>query len=189
MIEKAKVRRDYAKLKSRTDDTELQYGHEEQDTTHEPELRDSDDALADSNSFEVKPETRRNTPLGRPLVSTKLSSANASIEEHDLRDVERKTVARANHLKNLHGTGERKATWHPKPFEKEFRIANQRQQEAQARRQARDEAIREREERTAERERFRKAMAKARTGGRNGQRKLGRESGVLLEKIQRSLGS
>ena len=44
---------------------------------------------------------------------------------------------------------------------------------------------RQRQQKLEERERFRKAMAKARTGGKNGQRKLGRESKVLLERVQR----
>lgn len=43
----------------------------------------------------------------------------------------------------------------------------------------------ERERKNAERERFGRAMRKARTPGRDGQRKLGRESGLLLEKVQR----
>jgi hypothetical protein len=43
----------------------------------------------------------------------------------------------------------------------------------------------ERERKTAERERFQRAMKKARTPGRDGQRKLGRESGLLLEKVRR----
>ena len=49
-----------------------------------------------------------------------------------------------------------------------------------------EEANREREAKRDERERFRKAMLKARNGGKHGdQKKLGRESKVLLEKVQR----
>jgi hypothetical protein len=43
----------------------------------------------------------------------------------------------------------------------------------------------ERDLKNAERERFGRAMRKARTPGRDGQRKLGRESGLLLERVQR----
>lgn len=73
------------------------------------------------------------------------------------------------------------------PFQKEMELAAQRKAEAQARREAREKAEREREEKQVERERQRKAMAKARSGGKNGQRKLGRESQVLLEKVQRMM--
>jgi hypothetical protein len=43
----------------------------------------------------------------------------------------------------------------------------------------------ERAARQAERERFRRAIKKARTPGRDGQRRLGRESGLLLEKVKK----
>jgi len=57
-----------------------------------------------------------------------------------------------------------------------------------------DQAQQEREVKLVERERFRKAMAKARTGTNNsgkgsGQRKLGREAGVLLEKVKRMIAT
>ena len=74
----------------------------------------------------------------------------------------------------------------PVPFRKETQLAQQRREEREARQKAFAEADRERDAKRDERERFRKAMAKARTGGRDGgQRKLGRESKVLLEKVQR----
>jgi hypothetical protein len=73
------------------------------------------------------------------------------------------------------------------PFQKETALAQKRREEAEARRKAREDAEREREKRMAERERFRKSMAKAR-GGPDGKRKLGRESKVLLEKVKRLVG-
>ncbi len=76
-------------------------------------------------------------------------------------------------------------------FSREAAYAAQRKEEAEARQQAHEEAERQRAAKLAERERFRKAMAKARgAGNRNGdgKRKLGRESGVLLEKVRRVVG-
>ena len=86
--------------------------------------------------------------------------------------------------------GNRGRTRKPKhqPFAKEYSQAQQRKAEAEERRKQREEADRQRQQKVEERERFRKAMAKARTGGRNGQRKLGRESGVLLERVRRLVG-
>lgn len=72
----------------------------------------------------------------------------------------------------------------PVPYEKEARLAQQRKEEAETKREAAEKARLERQSKIEERERFRKAMAKARTGGKNGQRKLGRESKVLLERVQ-----
>ncbi|KAI9816220.1 MAG: hypothetical protein M1827_001821 [Pycnora praestabilis] len=73
------------------------------------------------------------------------------------------------------------------PFSKETKLAQTRKEEAEARRREREDAEREKARKMEDRERFRKAMAKARTGGRHGQRKLGRESQVLLEKVQRAM--
>ncbi|KAL8808834.1 MAG: hypothetical protein Q9223_003563 [Gallowayella weberi] len=72
----------------------------------------------------------------------------------------------------------------PAPYEKEVRLAQQRREESDAKREAAENARLERQRKMEDRERFRKAMAKARTGGKNGQRKLGRESKVLLERVQ-----
>ncbi|KAK5729050.1 hypothetical protein LTR15_002191 [Elasticomyces elasticus] len=73
----------------------------------------------------------------------------------------------------------------PLPFKREHEKAQREKAEAEERRQAREAAEKERQSKIEERERFRRAMAKARSGGVNGQRKLGRESKVLLEKVQK----
>ncbi|KAL8807726.1 MAG: hypothetical protein Q9182_000537 [Xanthomendoza sp. 2 TL-2023] len=72
----------------------------------------------------------------------------------------------------------------PVPYEKEVRLAQQRKVEIDAKREAAENARLERQRKMEDRERFRKAVAKARTGGKNGQRKLGRESKILLERVQ-----
>lgn len=75
------------------------------------------------------------------------------------------------------------------PFRKEALLARQRREENERRQKEFEENNRQRQAKIDERERFRKAMAKARSGGRDGQRKLGRESKVLLEKVQRMVGA
>ncbi|TRX87814.1 hypothetical protein FHL15_011292 [Xylaria flabelliformis] len=76
----------------------------------------------------------------------------------------------------------------PGYFDKALTVAERKKAEAaeRAAEQARREA--ERQHKTEERERFRRAMAKARKPGRDGQRRLGRESGVLLEKVKKMVG-
>ncbi len=74
------------------------------------------------------------------------------------------------------------------PFRKEALLAQHRKEENEKRRREFEESNRQRQVKIDERESFRKAMAKARSGGRDGQRKLGRESKVLLEKVQRMVG-
>ncbi|KAI0477951.1 hypothetical protein F4859DRAFT_478227 [Xylaria cf. heliscus] len=76
----------------------------------------------------------------------------------------------------------------PGYFDKALTAAERKKAEAadRAAEQARREA--ERQRKTEERERFRRAMAKARKPGRDGQRRLGRESGLLLEKVKMMVG-
>lgn len=74
------------------------------------------------------------------------------------------------------------------PLKKEALHAQQRREERERKQEETERANRERQAKAEERERFRRAMAKARSGGKNGQRKLGRESKILLEKVQKMVG-
>ncbi|KAI0110106.1 hypothetical protein F4814DRAFT_425791 [Daldinia grandis] len=76
----------------------------------------------------------------------------------------------------------------PGYFDKAVADGDRKKAEAEARAQEVARRNAERESKIAERERFRKAMAKARKPGRDGQRKLGRESGLLLEKAKKIVG-
>ncbi|KAI0172258.1 hypothetical protein GGR52DRAFT_461242 [Hypoxylon sp. FL1284] len=76
----------------------------------------------------------------------------------------------------------------PGYFDKDTAEAERKKAEAEARAKEIEERNAERDRKIAERERFRKALAKARTPGRDGQRKLGRESGLLLEKVKKLVG-
>ena len=74
------------------------------------------------------------------------------------------------------------------PFSKEHAQATARREETEARQRSIEEGHRERKRKIEEREKMQRAMAKARKGGINGQRKLGRESNVLLMKVQKMVG-
>ncbi|KAI1482407.1 hypothetical protein F4774DRAFT_371209 [Daldinia eschscholtzii] len=76
----------------------------------------------------------------------------------------------------------------PGYFDKAVADADRKKAEVEARAQEIARRNAERERKIAERERFRKALAKARTPGRDGRRKLGRESGLLLEKVKKMVG-
>ncbi|KAH7026925.1 hypothetical protein B0J12DRAFT_745939 [Macrophomina phaseolina] len=77
----------------------------------------------------------------------------------------------------------------PKTFSKEAALGQKRKEEAEARRLAREESERQRQEKIAQRERMRKQMAKARAPGKDGKRKLGREAPVLLERVKKIVGN
>ncbi|KAI1809206.1 hypothetical protein GGS20DRAFT_334678 [Poronia punctata] len=76
----------------------------------------------------------------------------------------------------------------PGYFDKALTIAERKRAEIAQHAAEKERTDLEWRRRIAERERFRRAMAKARKPGRDGQRRLGRESGLLLEKIRKSVG-
>lgn len=78
----------------------------------------------------------------------------------------------------------------PQPFRDEIEAASRRKDEEHREEEERARGLREKEEKRVKRECERKQMALAKGRGKGaGQRKLGRESGVLLERIRRSLGT
>ncbi|KAK3056805.1 hypothetical protein LTR09_002598 [Extremus antarcticus] len=175
LIERALIKKNYAKLKRRGDIPEQR---EELPTPasaalepHHPD-KDQDQDYSDDDADTNKQALPDPSTTPHPDRQTLLDNPEPAPEP----------ALRANG---------RRARFHkPKavPFQREYDQALQRKAEAEKRRLAREEADRQRQSKLEEREKFRRAMAKARTGGVNGQRKLGRESGVLLERVRRMVG-
>ncbi|KAF1850730.1 uncharacterized protein K460DRAFT_272264 [Cucurbitaria berberidis CBS 394.84] len=159
LIHKAKVKKEYAKLKAR-DEAEA--------TTPHKSVYDRE-----SEANDEKDEPTEPAPV-------------PSLEPHPdrVRMLEEEETPTPKHDQS---TERRTRRPRPQPFKKETELAQKKKEEAEARQRAREEADKERTKKIAERERFRKTMAKAR-GGPGGQRKLGRESTVLLAKAQRLMG-
>jgi len=157
LIHKAKVKRDFAKLKARLDKENQQNSR---GAVEPPTIEDAPPA-----SLEPHPDRL-------PLIS------QTSLEP---------TSPLTNHFPHRPPS---KYQRKPKidPFSPASREAQRRKQEAERRREEKERAEQERQRKLEERERHRKAMAAARKGGRNGQRKLGRESGVLLDRVRRIVG-
>ncbi|KAK0620272.1 hypothetical protein B0T14DRAFT_567037 [Immersiella caudata] len=76
----------------------------------------------------------------------------------------------------------------PDYFAKQFAAAESTKAAAEARAAEIAKRKAEREKAIADRELYRKRMAKAKTPGRDGKRKLGRESGLLLDRVKRIVG-
>ncbi|KAE8143218.1 hypothetical protein BDV38DRAFT_277245 [Aspergillus pseudotamarii] len=87
------------------------------------------------------------------------------------------TRPRPERARNQDGEGRRKRKPKQSAFAKEMELAEKRRQEAQKRQE-------EREFRQKDRE----AMARARRPDQHGKRRLGRESNVLLSRVQRMVG-
>ncbi|KAG9569465.1 hypothetical protein KCU77_g10188, partial [Aureobasidium melanogenum] len=167
LIEKAKLKKEYAKQKAQTGDdaqpkrpsTYANTGDDEQDSPEEDANEDDAEEEVEA-SRQAKPKHKSTSPLPVQEAPADTTTSNLSGIHHSRRQ---KII----------------------PFAKEHRAAQRKKREAEERRAAYEKAQKERAEKMEERERFRKAMAKARSGGKNGQRKLGRESTVLLDRIKR----
>ena len=158
LIKKAKLKKDYAKVKER----ELV----ENPDTFKSVYRDQEEAKQDEKPHTLELHPERQAMLEKPEVP-----------EQDLGP---ESTNRSRRRKNKRQK--------PRPFEKEGKMAQQRKAGIEARKNAFEESNRQRQHKVEEREKFRKVMSKARTGGKNGQRKLGLESKVLLEKAKRTMG-
>ncbi|KAF2747813.1 hypothetical protein M011DRAFT_401819 [Sporormia fimetaria CBS 119925] len=161
LIHKAKLKKEYAKVKAREEPVSQQDVYERAAET-EPHAEE------DSEPAETGPEP--------------------TLEPHpDRLKLLEKTSPEPEERRFEHAVRRQKRP-RPQPFKNETELAQKRREEAEAKRKAREEAEKQRQQRLVERERFRKAMAKAR--GRPGEkRKLGRESTVLLEKVKRLVGN
>lgn len=158
LIHKAKVKKEYAKLKAR---------QETETTTPRKSVYEREQHNDDRHEEPTEPMPE---PTLEPHPDRVKLLEEADPEEESKQHTER-----------------RQRRPRPMPFQREAELAQKKKEEAEARQAARDAAEKERARKQAERERFRKTMAKAR-GGPNGQRKLGRESTVLLAKAQRLMG-
>ncbi|KAI7973545.1 hypothetical protein EIK77_004151 [Talaromyces pinophilus] len=157
LIQKAKVKKAYAKIKAAEEESapavrSLYYENEEPTT-----IATNDESSDPSAGLELHPD--RQAMLEAP------EAPPATVEKPKI---------------NREWNRERGRKRRPKPsaFQKELEIAEKRRKEQEARQKERELKAKERQ-----------AMAKARRPDQFGKRRLGRESTVLLSKIQRTLGS
>ncbi|CAG9997486.1 unnamed protein product [Clonostachys byssicola] len=158
LIVKAKLKKNYAKIKARE-------GKE-----HQPSAEDNDHD-SNGNVETEKPSGGEEPEQLHPtrqlmLKDEDMAQAGADPEkQHDVSD------------------GQRRRTRRPGYYDKQLRKADERRAESEARAQEFQRRREEREKKIAERERYKRAMAK--TIGKDGKKKLGRESNLLLDKVRK----
>ncbi|KAH8173319.1 hypothetical protein LIA77_07574 [Sarocladium implicatum] len=162
LIHKAKVKKAYAKIKAR----------EEQQAGGKPTVSQpaEEGAQVDSNGTEDGGEQIHPT---RQLMLKDEEAAQTGATK----------AAVGNTLEDRNPDGARRRTRRPGYYEKQLQKAEEKRQAAAAHREEMARRQAEREMKIAERQRFKKAMAKTRD--RDGKKKLGRESGLLLEKVRK----
>ncbi|MCJ1410607.1 hypothetical protein MMC19_004693 [Ptychographa xylographoides] len=179
LIHKAKLKRDYAKLRER------------EPIPSRPTIYTNDKNEDGSEGQTKEPETAPASLELHPARQAMLDQPAEPSQQPPRSTIPRKSGSEDGNV--THSTSQAKYQRPPRkpkavPFTREALAAQQRKEEAQARHEAFEKGQQERMQKIEERERFRRAMAKARTGGRNGQRKLGRESQVLLERVRGLVG-
>ncbi|KAH7128231.1 hypothetical protein B0J11DRAFT_265052 [Dendryphion nanum] len=167
LIHKAKLKKEYAKLKAREPTVSYKSVYDQEDDR------------------EGAPEETE-----QPVESTEhLPEPTTDPHPDRLRLLERPPTpepdATSGHARNQ---DRRQRRPRPQAYKREEELAQKRKEEVEARQRAREEAEQQRRIKLAERDRFRKTMAKARGKGPDGKRKLGKESTVLLEKVKRLTG-
>ena len=187
LIQKAKIHKQYEKVRKR----------ELGDRPAKDVTRTLQKAASNSPDVDVTPNEQEGNNIvdfeGEADDRSTTQDAKRAKEDYgpSSKDEEAASLDKSEAVDDTHMHPERKRMHRAKmkPFSKELKEAEKRRVDREAARKAREEALQERQRRLEERERWRKQMAKARQPGRNGQRKLGRESKVLLEKVQRLVGT
>ncbi|KAI9171018.1 hypothetical protein HJFPF1_00497 [Paramyrothecium foliicola] len=157
LIHKAKVKKAYAKIKAREEQTH------ENASQPEPSGEHAVDEKPGSEETEEQLHPTRKLMLKDEDVAQ--ASATGARNEEPQSD------------------GHRRRTRRPGYYDKQLKKAEEQRSEVEAKRREFQRRQEERERKMAERERYKKAMAKTRD--KNGKKKLGREGNLLLDKVKR----
>jgi len=168
LIEKAKVKKAYAKLKAREEAGRAPTVAATVPTGEE----DDDGSLAEGAAAAAEGEGK-----AAPMHPERM----AMLEDEDDGPAPRDDGRRPPGDEGPR----RRRPQRPDYFHKQLEQAERRRQEAEAREAARQRREDDRVRKLAERERRRKTMEKARAGGRDGRPKLGREGVLLLERARK----
>jgi len=173
LIQKAKVKKEYAKIKSHEEGegvAELQYDPyaEAVDPTRPKVVRDLEEDTAVATADDIHPE--RQAMLDRPEDEVQEDRPR---ERQRNRKFKPRDDCDGRHESNVRAKGENNIA-RPLRYHKEFSQAEERKTQLQAREAAREQ-----------RESERRAMVKARKPGKDGKQKLGRQSNVLLNRVKR----
>lgn len=198
MIEKAKVKKQYAKIKARQQRLAEQQGKPAGPppilpaaSKEEPEAEAEDSSPETGTWTEPPPDGAGGNPHPTPAETEIHPDRQAMLDDGDpdIDNRDRHIPARdLNPTTNRPRKTRRRAGPGGYTYEKQVAEAARKKQEAEERARERERREAERNRRMAERERHRKQLVKARTPGKDGRRKLGRESVVLLDRVKRLVG-
>ncbi|KAG5913130.1 hypothetical protein E4U42_001439 [Claviceps africana] len=177
LIHKAKVKKEYAKIKSREQagppPTSHHVSTDAEDGDRDQQTHEDDGAQRQPAQDEAQEQEQERIHPTRELMLKDEEKAQVG------------AVGAAASTDAVTSDGSRRRTRRPGYYEKQLAKAAEKKKEAEQRQMEWQRRREEREKKMAERQRFKKAMAK--TVGRDGKKKLGRESGILLDKVKRMM--
>ncbi|KAG5961141.1 hypothetical protein E4U56_004038 [Claviceps arundinis] len=171
LIHKAKVKKEYAKIKSREQ-------IKQQSTTYKNVDDDADDGGKDQGG-----DTGRERESAQEEPQEKMHpTRELMLKDEDMAQV---GATASSDATTTTRDGSRRRTRRPGYYDKQLSKAEEKRKEEEQRRMEMQRRGEERERKIADRQKFKKAMAK--TVGRDGKKKLGRESNILLDKVKRMM--
>ncbi|AEO66798.1 99fb88df-19d3-4bef-9321-002f70935c46 [Thermothielavioides terrestris] len=198
LITKAKVKKQYAKIKAEhqkqqaatpskpTEDQNqsgaLESGRSPASTPAPAQIHPERQAMLESFSSSKQQPPAARSSFSETNPTTPQKEPQQQDQQQD-QDQDHQQPPRGGQQQQQHRRRQR-----PDYFRKELAAAERARQQAEARAAEAARREEERQRRRAERERYRRAMAKAKTPGRDGKPKLGRESKLLLERVRKMMG-
>ncbi|EMR67175.1 hypothetical protein UCREL1_5829 [Eutypa lata UCREL1] len=190
LIHKAKVKKAYKKVKAREEaQADVEAASKSKHKSAEEENHAGDD-----NKHGVEEEHNENDDdddANQPPSPQIHPERQAMLEDDEKEDTDTKATPPGTRTPGDDDRPPRRRKQKqrkPGYFDKAIEEGGRKKAEAEARAQEIERRKTEREQKLAQRQRFQRALTKARTPGRDGKRKLGRESGLMLEKVKRMVG-
>ena len=161
LIQKAKVKKAYAKIKAEEE------AKNQEDANREMIQPESEESVA-NNSVPMELHPDRQAMLDQPEPDQPERPPRSRNNQRSLREDE-----------DINGFRSRRKDRQPKQsrYEKDLKLAEDKRAQFQAKANAREA-----------RQKERKAMAKAKRPGKDGKQKLGRQGNVLLSRVERLIG-
>lgn len=175
LIHKAKVKKEYAKIKAREQQTSASAARKNTTAAHDEPVHE--DAGEDAGE-----RGRKNDAAAREDELPMHPTRELMLKDEEMAQVG--AGAKPDTAETaVASDGNCRRTRRPGYYDKQLEKAEQKRAEAEERAREMERRREERERRLAERERFKRAMAKTRD--KDGKKKLGRESTLLLDKVKR----
>ncbi|KAI1849291.1 hypothetical protein JX265_012148 [Neoarthrinium moseri] len=181
LIQKAKIKKAYSKIKAAEQSSKAD--HEKSNTVERPEGDGQDEGEGEGEGEGTQ------QPQAEPQLHPERQAMLDEDEAEPEPEPEPPRRARDQRPERPRGRKQQQPPRRPGYYDKALEQASRRKEEQEQREREVQRRLDERNRKTAERERYRRAMAKAKTPGRDGQRRLGRESGLLLERVKKMTGS